>query len=147
MTGTGNQYNPALTPQIPIESLFFWGIQKGHGAGADASVTFTISQTVIPTFVGGNLFNNRLREIGVTANGVDRPLYTLDGLSTCVPVNTTIQPGVWKWYTILDDGRRKDGNNPFLAPFLDARTGAVYVALSSFSYSEYSGVILRLDSQ
>lgn len=147
LTGTGNNFDPNLTPLIPMGNLLFWGIPKGQGASDDAAVTFTVDSTVIPTFVGGHLFNNRLREIGVTSGGVDRPLFVLDGLSTCDAVNTTIGPGVWQWYVVLDDGRRKDGNQPFLAPFLDDRTGTVYCAIQSFSYSEYSGVILRLDPQ
>lgn len=145
LTGTGNNYEPALTPQIPMENLSFWGIQKGQSASYDAAAEFVVTSPVIPTYVSGHLFNNSIREIGVTSNGVDRPLFTMNGLDTISVENNTIEPGTWKWYVITSDGRRKDGNQQVAAPFLNTATGEIYVALNSFNFWAFSGVFLRLD--
>lgn len=144
LSGTGNNYDPNMTPQIPMEYISFWGIVKGGGASYDAYNKFVLTNPMTPVFIGGHLFNNDVREIGVSSEGTDLTLFTLDGLGSLVPVNSIIPVGTWTWYEITKDGRRKDGNQSVVAPFTDTRNGDLYFALNSFNFWAYSGVFLKL---
>jgi hypothetical protein len=145
LTGTGNNYNPFGTPRIPMNDLEFWGIEKGQSALYDSDYDFVLTSPVTPVFIGGHIFNNDVREIGVTSGGVDRSLFTMNGINTLVVVNDTIEPGTWKWYVITKDGKRKEANQSVVAPFINSRTGEVYVGINSFNFWAFAGIFLRLD--
>lgn len=146
LTGTGNNYSPASTPQIPMSNLAFWGVEKGNSASYDSNLRMTVDSPVKVAVLGGNFFNNGLREIGVTTQGVDRKIFTLDGWSSVTVSNEIIDPGVWTWYAITEDGSRKEGNRQVVAPFVNQETGQIYLAFNSYSIWGFSGLFVRLDS-